>query len=285
VSRVAIVTDSASDLDPATAAALGVTVVPLIVSFGGTSYRTGVDLTSEEFWQRMVAPDAPFPTTAASSPGTFRDAFEACFAAGADAIVCVTVGASLSGTHKSAQVARELLPDREIHLVDSRSASMGVGLLAMLAHDLAAEGVPAEAIATTLAGRVDDILVAVCLDTLEYLKKGGRISGTQAAIGSLLGVKPIISIQDGVVATVDRGRTRSKARERAIDFIMSGPVDRVAVLHTMSPDVDAFRDELVARAPGGIDPGRVTVQVVGSSVGPHLGPGAVGAAVLRRRAG
>jgi DegV family protein with EDD domain len=283
VSRVAIVTDSAADLDPATASALGVTVVPLIVSFGGTSYRAGVDLSTEQFWDRMVAPDAPFPTTAASSPGTFRDAFEACFAGGADAIVCVTVGASMSGTHKSAQIARELLPEREIHLVDSRSASMGVGLLVMLARDLASEGVPAEAIATTLNGRVGDVLVAVCLDTLEYLKKGGRISGAQAAIGSILGVKPIISVEDGVVATVDRVRTRSKARERAIEFIVRGPVDRLAVLHTMSPDVDAFRDALLARVPGGIDPAKVTVQIVGSSVGPHLGPGAVGAAVIRRR--
>ncbi len=283
MSRVAIVTDSAADLDPVTAADLGVTVVPLIVSFGGTSYRAGVDLTTEAFWERMVAPDAPFPTTAASSPGTFRDAFEACFAGGAGAIVCVTVGSSLSGTNKSAQVARELLPDREIHIVDSKSASMGVGVLVMLARDLVSEGVPAGAIAATLEGRVDDILVAVCLDTLDYLRKGGRISGAQAAIGSLLGVKPIISIEDGVVATVDRVRTRSKARERAIEYIMRGPVDRLAVLHTMSPDVDTFRDQLVARAPGGIDPSRVTVQVVGSSVGPHLGPGAVGAAVLRRR--
>jgi DegV family protein with EDD domain len=282
VSRVAIVTDSAADLDPSTAAALGVTVVPLIVSFGGTSYRAGVDLTTEAFWERMVAPDAPFPSTAASSPGTFRDAFEACFAGGAEAIVCVTVGSTLSGTHKSAQIARELLPEREIHLVDSKSASMGVGLLVVLARDLASEGVAAEAIAATLNGRVDDILVAVCLDTLEYLKKGGRISGAQAAIGSLLGVKPIISVEDGVVGTVDRVRTRSKARERAIEFIMARPVDRIAVLHTMSPDVDAFRDALLARAPGGIDPSKVSVQVVGASVGPHLGPGAVGAAVLRR---
>ena len=282
MSRVAIVTDSAADLDPSTAAALGVTVVPLIVSFGGTSYRAGVDLTTEAFWERMVAPDAPFPSTAASSPGTFRDAFEACFAGGAEAIVCVTVGSTLSGTHKSAQIARELLPEREIHLVDSKSASMGVGLLVVLARDLASEGVAAEAIAATLNGRVDDILVAVCLDTLEYLKKGGRISGAQAAIGSLLGVKPIISVEDGVVGTVDRVRTRSKARERAIEFIMARPVDRIAVLHTMSPDVDAFRDALLARAPGGIDPSKVSVQVVGASVGPHLGPGAVGAAVLRR---
>ena len=231
----------------------------------------------------MVAPDAPFPTTAAASPGVFKETFEAAFSDGADAIVCVTVGSTLSGTNKSAQVARELLADREIHLVDSQSASMGQGLLAILAAELAAEGVPADGIARTLEGRLDDALVVICLDTLEYLKKGGRISGPQAAIGSLLGVKPLISIKDGLVDTVDRVRTRSKARERAIEFILAAPVERIAVLHTVSPDVAAFRDEMVRRAPGGIDPGRVSISLIGPSVGPHVGPGAVGAAVLRRR--
>ncbi len=283
MTRSAIVTDSASDIDPATAAAAGIVVVPLIVSFGADSYRTGVDLTTEAFWERMVAPDAPFPTTAASSPGVFRDAFEAVFAAGAEAIVCVTVGSTLSGTNKSAQIALEMLPEREIHLVDSKSASMGQGLLALLAAELAAAGVPADGIARTIEARADDTLVVVCLDTLEYLKKGGRISGPQAAIGSLLGIKPIISVDDGVVETVDKVRTRTKARARAIDFIMAEPIERLAVLHTVSPDVDAFRAELIARAPGGIDPARVSIQLVGSSVGPHLGPGAVGAAIIRKR--
>ena len=281
--RVAIVTDSASDLDPAVAGRLGIVVVPLIVSFGPDSFRAGVELSAEAFWERMVAPDAPFPTTAAASPGVFKETFEAAFSDGADAIVCVTVGSTLSGTNKSAQVARELLADREIHLVDSQSASMGQGLLAILAAELAAEGVPADGIARTLEGRLDDALVVICLDTLEYLKKGGRISGPQAAIGSLLGVKPLISIKDGLVDTVDRVRTRSKARERAIEFILAAPVERIAVLHTVSPDVAAFRDEMVRRAPGGIDPGRVSISLIGPSVGPHVGPGAVGAAVLRRR--
>lgn len=281
--RVAIVTDSASDLDPAVAGRLGIVVVPLIVSFGSDSFRAGVELTAEAFWERMVAPDAPFPTTAAASPGVFKDTFEAAFADGADAIVCVTVGSTLSGTHKSAQVARELLAEREIHLVDSQSASMGQGLLAILAAELAAEGVPADGIARTIEARLDDALVVICLDTLDYLKKGGRISGPQAAIGSLLGVKPLISIKDGLVDTVDRVRTRTKARERAIEFILAAPVERIAVLHTVSPDVEAFRDEMVRRAPGGIDPARVSISLVGPSVGPHLGPGAVGAAVLRRR--
>ena len=283
--RVAIVTDSAADLDPGAAAANGITVVPLIVSFGAESFRAGVDLTSEAFWDRMVAPDAPFPTTAASSPGTFRDTFEALFAAGAEAIVCVTVGSTLSGTFKSAQVARELLPERDIELVDSHSASMGQGLLASFAAELAAEGMPAAEVVRSVEARRDDALVVICLDTLEYLKKGGRISGPQAAIGSLLGVKPLISIKDGLVDTVDRVRTRSKARERAIEFILAEPVERIAVLHTVSPDVEAFRDEMIRRAPGGIDPARVSISLVGPSVGPHLGPGAVGAAVLRRPAG
>jgi DegV family protein with EDD domain len=283
VTRVAIVTDSAADIDPAVAASAGVVVVPLIVSFGDDSYRAGVEMTTEAFWERMVAPGAPFPKTAAASPGVFKDVFEGAFAAGAEAIVCVTVGSTLSGTHKSAQVALGMLPEREIHLVDSQSASMGEGLLVLLAAELAATGVPADGIARTIETRVDDIVVAVCLDTLEYLKKGGRISGPQAAIGSLLGVKPIISVDHGVVGTLDKVRTRTKARARAIEYITADPIERLAVLHTLSPDVDAFRDELVAQVPGGIDPGRVSTAIVGSSVGPHLGPGAVGAAVLRKR--
>ena len=283
MSRVAVITDSAADLDPGRAAALGISVVPLIVTFGPDSYRAGVEMTNEDFWERMTTPDAPFPKTAASSPGVFKEAFEAAFAAGADAIVCVTVGADLSGTNKSATLAAEALPQREIHVVDSKNASMGQGLLAMLATELAAEGVPAQAIARTLEIRADDVETVVVLDTLEYLRKGGRISGPQATIGTLFSVKPMIVVRDGVVATLDRVRTRSKARARAVEHLTARPIERLAVLHTVSPDVESFRDELLAHIPGGIDPARVSIELVGSSVGPHLGPGAVGASVLRRR--
>jgi DegV family protein with EDD domain len=285
VSRVAVVTDSAADLDPGRAAALGIIVVPLIVSFGSDSYRAGVEMTTEAFWARMTAADAPFPKTAAASPGVFKEVFELAFEAGADAIVCVTVGAALSGTNKSATIAAEALAEREIHVVDSRNASMGEGILAILATELAAEGVPPEEIARTLDARADDVETVVVLDTLEYLRKGGRISGPQAAIGTLLSVKPIIAIKDGLVDTLDRVRTRSKARARAVQHLTAHPIERMAVLHTVSPDVESFRDELLARVSGGLDPGRVSVELVGPSVGPHLGPGAVGASVLRRRAG
>ena len=281
--RVAIVTDSAADLTPADVRQAGITVVPLEVAFGSERFRAGVDLTTEEFWARMVAPEAPFPTTAAASPGEFRDAFEACFAAGAEAIVCVDVAETLSGTIKSARIARDMLPGREIEIVDSRSASMGVGILALLAAELAAAGRPAAEIAATLEQRRDDIDVYVVLDTLEYLKKGGRISGAQAAIGGLLSVKPIITVREGQVVTADRVRTRSKGRERCLELLTARPVERVSVLHGMAPDVEAFRDELTRRMPGGMDPAKVSIQPIGPSVGPHLGPGCLGGVILLQR--
>jgi DegV family protein with EDD domain len=280
VSRVAIFTDSASDLDPALAAEEGIEIVPLLVNFGSETFKAGVELSTAAFWERMVAPDAPFPTTAASSPGEFKAAYEAAFADGASAIVSVHVASALSGTIKSAQIARDMLPDRDIHVVDSLGASMAEGILARLGVRLAAEGRSAAEVAEVLEERAPDMRMYVALETLEYLKKGGRISGAQAAIGTLLSVKPIIAVKHGVVETADRVRTRTKARERLVDLICEHPIEELAILHTMSPDVEAFRDLVVERA--GLDVANVTISLVGPSVGPHLGPGCVGAAVLYR---
>jgi DegV family protein with EDD domain len=280
LSRVAIFTDSASDMDPAEAEALGIGIVPLLVNFGSDSYKAGVDLSTEAFWERMTAPDAPFPTTAASSPGEFKEAYEAAFAAGAEAVVSIHVAGSLSGTIKSAQIARDMLPDREIHVIDSLGASMAEGILARMGVAMAEDDHSAERIAEVLEARAPDMRMYVALETLEYLKKGGRISGAQAAIGTLLSVKPIIAVKHGEVETADRVRTRAKARERVIELICHKPVEQLAILHTMTPDVEGFRDEVVARA--GLDASDVSISLVGPSVGPHLGPGCVGAAVLYR---
>jgi DegV family protein with EDD domain len=282
LTRVAIFTDSASDLDPAEAAADGIGIIPLLVNFGKDSFKAGVELSTAEFWERMVAPDAPFPTTAASSPGEFKEAYEAAFASGADAIVSIHVAGTLSATIKSAQIARDMLPDREIHVVDSLGASMAQGILAHLAVELAAEGRSAAEIAEILEGRAPDMVMYVALETLEYLRKGGRISGAQAAIGTLLSVKPIIVVKHGVVETGDRVRTRSKARERLIEMVIERPVERLAILHTVSPDIETFRDELLARVPDAPAVADVPIALVGPSVGPHLGPGCVGAVALYR---
>ena len=281
--RVAIVTDSASDLTPDVAAAHRIRVVPLYVRFGDDEFQAGVDLSTDEFWTRMIAPDAPFPTTAAASPGDFKESFEAELAGGADAIVCVTVGGKLSATFKSADLAAQGLSSAEIYVVDSDSASMGVGILAMLAAEMAEAGVPAPEIAAEVAARARDLTVYVALDTLEYLRKGGRISPARAAIGTVLSVKPIISVVDGVVDTADRVRTRARARERVIELLTEKPAEWVSILHTPPADPGPFRVEILGRLPGGVEEGRVSTEIVGPSVGPHIGPGCLGAAVLLRR--
>jgi fatty acid kinase fatty acid binding subunit len=281
LSRVVIFTDSASDLDPTEAADRGIRVIPLLVNFGSESFKAGTELSSPDFWTRMTAPDAPFPTTAASSPGDFKDAYEAAFADGAESIVSVHVASTLSGTIKSAQIARDMLPDRDIHIVDSLGASMAEGQLSRMGVELAADDRSGEEIAATLQERAGDITIYLTLDTLEYLKKGGRISGAQAAIGTLLSVKPIIRVRDGVVETVERVRTRGKARDRMVELVIERPIERLSILHTMADDVEAFRDGMLERLPD-LDPDTVSIELVGPSVGPHLGPGCIGVVALYR---
>jgi DegV family protein with EDD domain len=281
VARIAFVTDSASDLDPAVAQAAGIRVVPLVVTFGDQTFRAGVDLSTAEFWERMTAADAPFPKTAAASPGDVKAIYDGAFAEGADAIISVHVAGTLSGAIKSAEIARSMLPEREIHVIDSQGASMAEGILCLMGQDLAAGGMSPSEIADTLRDRADDLRMYVSLETLEYLKKGGRISGTQAAIGTLLSVKPVIAVEHGMVETADKPRTRSKSRERVIEMITARPIERISILHTMAPDIEEFTAEVVRR--GELDPSDVMVSIIGPSVGPHLGPGCLGAAVLYQR--
>lgn len=280
MSRVAIVTDSASDLPPEEAAAAGIRIVPLFVSFGAETFRPGVTLTTDEFWRRMTAPDAPFPTTAAASPGDYKQAFEAAFADGAEAVVCITVSGDLSGTLKSALAAKEMLPDREIRVIDSRSASMGHGMLSQIAARMAAEGASAEEIEKAVDDAKARIIIYIALDTLEYLKRGGRISGARAAVGTMLSIKPIISVEHGIVENADRVRTRVKARERCLELLTAKPMEQATVLHTTNADFEEFHAQFLQRAD--VDPANVQVGVVGASVGPHLGPGCVGGVVIQK---
>jgi len=281
VSRVAIVIDSASDMPPEVAAQQGIAIVPLEVSFGTEKFKALIELSTDEFWRRMLAPDAPFPTTAAASPGEFKAAFEAAFAGGAESIVCVNVSADLSGTYKSAMVAKEMLGDHEIHVIDSRTASMGFGMLAQMAAELAETGVSAAEIAQTIEARKADVDLYVALDTLEYLKRGGRISGARAAVGAMLSIKPIITVIDGVVDNADRVRTRAKARERTLELLTQRPLDRATILHSTRADVEEFRDQFQERS--GLDSSRIQTMTIGPSVGPHLGPGCVGATIIYQR--
>jgi DegV family protein with EDD domain len=276
--RVAIVTDSASDLSVEEARDIGVTVVPLIVSFGDRSYLSGVDMSTQAFYERLLAPGAPFPTTAACSPIAFERAFRACIDAGADAVVCITISERLSATFTAARMAGDALPPGTVVVIDSQTVTACQKQLVVLANEAAALGASVDEVLALVERRRNDTRLFVVLETLEYVRRGGRISAAQAAIGSMLSVKPIITVEQGVVETVERPRTQGRARARLMDLLTARPIERMEILHTQAPGVAAFADELCLRA--GIARDRVDTGLIGSSVAPHVGPGAYGAALL-----
>jgi DegV family protein with EDD domain len=277
---VAIVTDSGSDLTPAQLEDNGILQVPLSVSFGASSYLSPDEMTPQEFWRRLLEPGAPFPHSAAPSAGQFKQVFERAFDGGAEGIVCVTLAETLSATIGSAQMAKEMLPGKEIHIVDSRTACMGIGALALRGAALAAQGLPAARIAEELTRIRESVFLYVALETLDFLRKGGRISAAQAAIGGLLSVKPIITVVDGLVVAAEKPRTRSKARARVIELLSERPVAEAHILYSPPAEVDDFRTELLAHLPAPA-PQLVTAQIIGPVIGTHVGPGVLGAVMVR----
>jgi DegV family protein with EDD domain len=273
---VAIVTDSGSDLTPAQLAESGIRQVPLSVSFDEETFLSPDELAPEEFWKRLDAPDCPFAHTAAPSVGQFKLAFENAFEDGHEAIVCVCLSEGLSATVKHARMAREMLPARPIFVVDSRSASMGIGALALRGAALAQAGATADEIDSQLSHLCDRVDLFVGLDTLEYLRKGGRIGYAKAAIGGLLSIKPIIAMANSLVVVMDQPRTRSKATARVIELLTERPLEELHVLYSPPADPAVFLEAVLARLPAPA-PRLVTAQIIGPVIGAHVGPGAYGA--------
>jgi fatty acid kinase fatty acid binding subunit len=285
VTRVAVVTDSTADLAPDVAAAHGIRVVPLTVRFGTEELLAGVDISTERFWERMLAPGTPIPSTAAPSPGSFGQAFEAAFGDGAEAIICPVAGETISSTIQSATVAARDFPDREIHVIDTASTSMATGLAAILAAEMAAAGASGSEVASGVRRRLPDIDLFVAVDSLDYLRRNGRLSAAATVVGTVLSIKPIITVRDGVITLAEKMRTRTKARERVVELISQRPIERLAIMHTPTStvaEVDAFRQAIVDRVQGGIDAALVSIGLIGASTGPHLGPDLMGAVFMRR---
>ncbi len=277
---VAIVTDSGSDLTPAQLAEHSIRQVPLTVTFGDHAYLSPDELSPDEYWERMAKPDCPFPATAAPSPAAFKRVYEELLARGDD-IVYVAISESLSATIRSGMMAKEMLNSDRIFVVDSRSASMGVGVLAIRAAEMANRGMAAADIANEIVKLRQRTKFFVALETLEYLRRGGRISGARAAIGGLLSTKPIMTIVEGEVVPLETPRTRAKARERLLEVMSTQPAEALNVLYTPPMDQDVFRDELLARLPGPA-PEFVTAQIIGPVIGTHVGPGSYGGVLLYR---
>ena len=276
---VRVVTDSACDLPPEMCEQLGIEVVPLTIRFGDREYVDRKELTSDEFW-RLLESAAVLPETAAPSVGAFEETFRSLHDDGADGIICVNLSAHLSATMQSAQVAAKALDGLcPIEIVDSASASMGIGILALLAARRASEGADVATIAHELNERRERQNLFAALDTLEYLRRGGRIGGAQAMLGSMLSIKPIITVENGAVEQAGKVRTRSKALRFMLDRIPAGNVESICVLHSGADDLDEFLDSVRPKVPGA----EIVVGHIGPVVGVHVGPRAVGLTWIERR--
>jgi DegV family protein with EDD domain len=270
---VRIVTDSAADLLADEVARLGVEVVPLSIRFGAEEFTDGVDLSVAEFYQRLAS-SADLPETAAPSPGAFEAAFRRQAEAGADTIVCINLSSGLSATLQSAQnAATAVAGDIDVRVVDSRSITSGLGTQVEVAAEAAAGGASPDEIVHLVEDLRRRTHVIGALDTLDNLRKGGRIGGAQALLGSLLAIKPLLDISSGEVEEAGRARTRRKALEALRNQIFDLPeVEHLCVSHGMAPDVDQMLALLAPRYPAD----KVRVTVIGPTIGTHGGPRVMG---------
>jgi DegV family protein with EDD domain len=276
VSTVGVVTDSTADLDPELQAKLGVAVVPLIVNWDGKTYRDKIDLGPAEFYRRLRTSKS-LPRTGAPSLATFESAFRAQLE-GNDAVVCINLAAALSGTFDVARRAGESVAPDRIWVVDSGSVSICIGWLAEMAVRMAAEGVAARDIVERLNDARGRMRILALLETLTFLQRGGRIGRAAALAGTLLSVKPILSVQDGEIAPVERVRTMNGAIRRLVELVVAqGPIERVGVMHADSSEYAAeVETQLRAHFPQlAIDRGEL-----GPVVGTHGGPGLIGVGML-----
>jgi DegV family protein with EDD domain len=274
---VRVVTDSAADIPADLAASKNVTVVPLSVRFGDDSYKSGVELSEHDFWDKLKTSSQP-PATAAPSAGDFQETFTKLVEQGATGIVSVHLSSKLSATYQSAAVAAQEVKDVPIEVVDTLAVSAGTGLLALLASERADEGASAADIASELTTLRAQIRLYGVLDTLEYLRRGGRIGGAQAMLGTMLKVKPVISLEDGVVEPAHRVRTRVKALEYVAGQIaeQKDNISRLVVITGEATDTDQF----VAMLEPSIKVPPSDVWSFGPIVGTHAGPGIIGVAYL-----
>jgi DegV family protein with EDD domain len=274
INRVRIVTDSACDLPQTVADELGIEIVPLTIRIDGKEYTDRSDLSVAEFWAKCAA-SPTLPETAAPSPGQFEQTYRRLLGEGATSIVTISLSGALSATMQAAELAArsvsELIP---VTVVDSRSATLGLGAIVAACAGTAATGSTHDEVtaqAVDLAGRTR---VWGALDTLDNLKKGGRIGGAKAMLASALAIKPIIEVRDGKVEQGGKQRTRSKALAFLVEKVAAvGGLESLYVLHADCRDVDQFVEMLRPHVDG-----RIIVGDIGPVVGSHAGRGTIGVA-------
>ncbi len=278
INRVRIVTDSACDLPQSVADELAIEIVPLTIRIDGHEYVDRHDLSVDEFWAKCAA-SPTLPETAAPSPGQFEQTYRQLATDGASSVVTISLSGALSATMQSAELAARSVADLiPVTVIDSRSVTLGLGAIVSSCARLAAQGASHDEVvahARDLAGRTR---VWGALDTLDNLKKGGRIGGAKALLASALAIKPIIEVRDGKVEQGGKQRTRSKALAFLVEKVAAvDGLDSVFVLQADCRDVDQFVEMLRPHVDG-----QIVVGDIGPVVGSHAGRGTIGVAFFAR---
>ena len=270
---IRVIADTASDLPPDLAAEHGIDLVPLTVRFGAEELVDRRDLSPAQFWARLST-STDLPETAAPSPGAFEEAYRRAAADGAEGVVCVTISSALSATFESARLGAEAVADTvPVRVVDSRAVSMAEGTVALAAAELASLGKSLDDVSAGAEAMVPRTRTFAALDTLENLRKGGRIGAAQALLGSMLSIKPIIEVAGGKVEPESKQRTRARSLRYLADKVReASPVEHLTVVHGGAPDVDVLLDLLGDLCPRD----RITVADVGAVIGTHAGPRVIG---------
>ena len=276
---VKIICDSASDITQEEAKELGITVLPLKIMWSGQEYQDGITMKPQEFYERLVETDE-LPTTSQVSPYDFEEAFRQVVDQG-DTAVCLTISSKLSGTYQSALIANEEV-DFKIELVDTLNVALGENILVKRAVQLRDEGKSAEEIAKIIQEEKGKVKLVALLDTLEYLKKGGRVSQTAAFAGTVLNIKPVVGIVDGLVEVLGKARGSKNGNNKLMEQIQAaGGVDfsRPFVLGYSGLSDEILQKYIKDSTPlyeGKVD--KLPVIIIGSTIGTHAGPGAIGVA-------
>ena len=276
-----IVLDSTSDLVPELLGKFE--IVPLTVNFGEEEFVDGGTITREEFYAKLIESDV-IPTTSQATPEAFERVFKKLVENG-DEVLCITVASNLSGTYQSARIAAEEFPGK-VRVIDSKSVAIGSAILAEFALSLLEKGVSAEEIEKELIEKREDIIIVALIDTLEYLKKGGRLSKTAAFAGSLLNIKPVVSVEDGKINVLGKARGSKQGNNFLIKEIeKAGGVDFSMPLLLGYTGHDPYMLEKYKEDSRFIWEGKVEnlrETCIGSVIGTHVGPGAIAVAFFRK---
>ena len=282
IGKVRIVTDSTSDILPALRERYGIVTVPLTVQFGTDVYQDNSDLSPEEFYAKQEA--GPFPTTAQPPVGAFEEAYRRLRDEGAVGVCAIIFSSKLSGTYNSAALAaKNLEGEFPVEVIDTLSASMGVGYLALEAAKLAETGASLEAVSARVRELMPRVEVLFLVETLKWLERGGRINKAKSLLGSVLSIKPLLRLHEGQLEPFQQPRTRTRAIEAMIEWIKGFPDPAgVTILYdgtaTTRVEAEAIADRLAPTIPRD----NVTVAHYGTIYAVHLGPRGTGAIILKR---